>query len=72
MLLLVIQAAGITAEVILPLKMAGPIPKGPVIAIPVGVPITAIIQEIITAEVINLHPDQQGLTHPVPEEVLQE
>lgn len=69
---LVIQAAGITAEVILLLKTGGPIQKDQVIAIPVLVQITGIIQEIIIAEVINLHPDQQGLTHPVPEEVLGE
>ena len=61
-----------TAEVILLSKMADPIQNGQVIAILVPVQITGIIQEIITAEVINLLLNHQDHTPLVQEEVPQE
>ena len=60
-----------TAEVILLSKMADPIQNGQVIAILAPVQITGIIQEIITAEVINLRLNHQDHTPLVQEEDLQ-
>ena len=52
--------------------MAGPIRIGQVIAIQTPVQMVGIIQEIVTAEVINRHLDLQDLTHLVQEETLLE